>query len=58
MSASGYFSKIEKLSVPELTKLLQIRIPQYWALANFLNEQILPSLDPDVIKILCFLGYN
>jgi len=52
MSASGFFSKVEKLSAQELWKLLQIRIPQYWALANFLNEQVLPSLESNVLFLV------
>jgi len=44
MTASTFFSKIDKLSAPALAKILEKRIPQYWALANYLNEQIAPSI--------------
>jgi len=46
MTASTFFSKVDKLSPQGLAKLLQRRIPQYWALANFLNEHIAPSVGP------------
>lgn len=48
MTASTFFSKIDKLSSQGLAKILEKRIPQYWALANYLNEQIAPSVSGQV----------
>jgi len=48
MGVSGFFSKIEKLPPQSLAKLIQKRASQYWNLANFINEQILPNQEPEV----------
>lgn len=49
MGVSGYFSKIDKLPPQSLAKLIQKRATQYWNLANFITEQILPNQEPEVI---------
>ncbi len=49
MSASSFFSKIDKMSPQELTRILESRIAQYWGLANYINDTIVSSLEPEVI---------
>ena len=48
MGVSGFFSKIDKLPPQSLAKLIQKRTSQYWNLASFISDQILPSQEPEV----------